>query len=208
MLYLFALALFCSNVSFPFVRAARFRASPYDTANFSESGAFEARQFVNDGDPTSFNNNNENDGLSFTSAATTRIVGLTTVDLAITISFAAFALFGILIWICYRQRRRRLLQEAELASATAFRGNWMVTQVPPPAADREAQVMAPPARPERSFSMLKREQTAALPHYDDTHTAPDVLVQTADGLQLLPGSSPPQHNGYQPFWQQSNGLGR
>ncbi|KAF8206597.1 hypothetical protein K438DRAFT_1816137 [Mycena galopus ATCC 62051] len=49
---------------------------------------------------------------------------------------------------------------------------------------------SPPA-PESSSSMnLKRGQEAALTHYGDVHTAPDVMVQTRNGLQLLPGRAP------------------
>ncbi|KAJ6545429.1 hypothetical protein B0H19DRAFT_1167667 [Mycena capillaripes] len=49
---------------------------------------------------------------------------------------------------------------------------------------------SPPALESFSSMNLKRAQEAALPHYGDVHTAPDVLVQTRKGLQLLPGRAP------------------
>jgi hypothetical protein len=145
---------------------------------------------------------NSNLANRFTSNEST-IMGLSTVSFAITLVGVALFIFGGIIWIFYRLRKKT---QRPPDPEFAFKANWMAAvpaplPAPPPAA---------PTHPERSFSMLKREQTAAIPHYGDTHTAPDVLVQTRDGLQLLPGSTPPRENGKtsRPFWRGSGGSGK
>ncbi|KAJ6484034.1 hypothetical protein C8R45DRAFT_1099199 [Mycena sanguinolenta] len=185
-----ALAVLYGTASFTRVGAAGVGARGVAPVNFAD--ALETRQTIN----VDTNLNNE-DGLS----ATSTIMGLSTVQFASTLTGLALVLFGTLIWLCYRERKKRIdtrVPDPEFYVPAFIHPITQVSPPPPPV----------PARPERSLSLLKREQTAAIPRYADTHTEPDVLVQTTDGLQLLPGSSPPTKRGNRPFWRVSNGSSK
>ncbi|KAJ7232645.1 hypothetical protein B0H12DRAFT_1145024 [Mycena haematopus] len=214
MLYIAALVILYRTASFTRVGAARLRSIRVDTyvplfsvpcsvsshmkilcrVHFAD--ALDIRQTF-DVDPNVDPNINNDDGLTFDDGSTSTIWGLSTVKFATTLTGLALVVLVTLIWLCYRERKKRRRVPDPEFYAPAFTGP--VTQLRPPPI---------PARPERSFSILKREQTAAIPHYEDTHTEPDVLLRTADGLQLLPGSSPPKKKGYMPFWRVSNGSSK
>jgi hypothetical protein len=123
-------------------------------------------------------------------------MGLSTVQFATSLVGLALVVLATLLWLWYRQRKARAPQQQFYAPP--FKQTWI------PITPAEPLAPPPQAAPSR-FSMLKREQADAIPHYGDTHTAPDVLLQTPNGLQLLPGSPPPKKKGYRPFWRQSNG---
>ncbi|KAJ7759628.1 hypothetical protein B0H16DRAFT_595464 [Mycena metata] len=125
------------------------------------------------------------------------IFGLTIVQFATSIGGLALIVVGILTWLCYRNKTRVPDHEA---NTLIFNQNHMAMPAAPPPVPTLT-------RPQRSFSMLKREQTAAIPRYEDRYTVADVLVQTADGLQLLPGVLPPKKK-KKPFWRQSNVSGK
>ncbi|KAJ7824786.1 hypothetical protein B0H14DRAFT_2822535 [Mycena olivaceomarginata] len=187
--YVVAWAVLYGTVSF--TGAGRVLSVRVDPENLTD--AVERRQTFNSGDPN-FNNGND-EQLRYTSNEST-IMGLSTVSFAITLIGVALFIFGGMIWIFYRLRKKtQRLPDPEFA----FKANWMATVPAPPP-------VLPPAAP----TPLDDQQTAAIPHYGDTHTAPDVLVQTRDGLQLLPGSTPPREKGTasRPFWRGSGGSGK
>ncbi|KAF7376942.1 hypothetical protein MSAN_00112000 [Mycena sanguinolenta] len=184
-----ALAVLYGTASFARIGAARVRTRRVAPVDFTD--ALDTRQ--------TFNVDPNDDSLSNDST----IMGLNTVQFASTLTGLALIVIGTIIWLCYRERKKRMertrVPDPEFYAPAFIRP---ITQVPPPPPP------SVPTRPERSLSLLKREQTAAIPRYADTHTEPDVLVQTADGLQLLPGSSPPRKGGYRPFWRVSNGSSK
>ncbi|KAJ7230114.1 aspartic peptidase domain-containing protein [Mycena pura] len=48
-----------------------------------------------------------------------------------------------------------------------------------------------------SLADMKRAQAQAVPHYGDTHSAPDSIVQTPEGLHLAPGRAPASASAWQ-----------
>ncbi|KAJ6480477.1 hypothetical protein C8R47DRAFT_1135947 [Mycena vitilis] len=134
------------------------------------------------------------------------ILGLSTAGFAGSITGLVLLALLALFWILwYRQNKA----DQEAKPAVFIRGPWdwkyfrpTPTGAPPPVPAHTRP------RPARSFSLLKREQDEALPHYEDTHTAPDVLLQTRRGLQLLPGAPPAKKKrSYRPFWRQGSANG-
>ncbi|KAJ7018189.1 hypothetical protein C8F04DRAFT_398647 [Mycena alexandri] len=133
-----------------------------------------------------------NDNFDLNNDTAPSILGLSILQFGASLGGLALIVAGILIWLCYRSKARVRDHEANIM---LFNQNYAMPTAPPPVPTL--------TRPQRSFSMLKREQTAAIPRYEDRYTAPDVLVRTVDGLQLLPGSLPAK-NKKKPFWRQSN----
>ncbi|KAJ6594921.1 hypothetical protein B0H19DRAFT_71994 [Mycena capillaripes] len=168
----------------------------------------------------------ENNGLRFSADDTeSTIMGLTTARFIATMVCLVLAILGFLLWLWYRRRKARATRVPDQEAYSFKAGAWMPatyvappippasTRPPPPTQPEPLPEPVPapaPAHPTRSISMLKREQTDALPHYDDTHTAPDVLLQTSNGLQLLPGAPAPvpKKKGYRPFWRQTDNSGK
>ncbi|KAJ7080073.1 hypothetical protein C8R43DRAFT_1052992 [Mycena crocata] len=123
--------------------------------------------------------------------ATSTIFGLSTLQFGTTLGGLAVITIAVLVWIFYRKKERI---PAQVVFPPPFVGNW----IPPPPVP-----VATPVPPMRAFSTMKREQDAAIPHYGDVHTEPDVLVNRVDGLQLLPGA-PSARKTARPFWRYSS----
>ncbi|KAJ7162485.1 hypothetical protein C8R46DRAFT_349194 [Mycena filopes] len=129
------------------------------------------------------------------------IFGLSILQFGTTLGGLALIVLGLLIWLCHRSKRRRVTDHE---AAGFLDHKYMATTTAPPAPPPPVPSLA---RPERSFSMLKREQTEAIPRYGDTQTLPDVLIPTARGLQLMPAPLPPKKK-RTAFWRKSTASSR
>ncbi|KAJ7119369.1 aspartic peptidase domain-containing protein [Mycena crocata] len=107
------------------------------------------------------------------------------------LALIGFAILALLLYRRRRQRNSNIHSEEPAAIPTAATRTPLSFVVDDPEKAAEPSTTSHPSSPPplRSISTMKREQNAAVHHYGDAHTTPDVLLRTQKGLYLLPGSA-------------------